>query len=152
MSSQDSKHDAADHAGDIDADDALTARRFGGDRFTVTMEQSAGSRAAPVVLSVTGELDFATIGQFHDVHAKALAVLADAPQRGLVVDLSRVDFLGSTALAALIAIHRELTLRGGWLRIVTGGGRRVRHPFEATRLDAVLPLYNTMSDALANEG
>ncbi len=65
----------------------------------------------------------------------------------LVVDLTRVSFLDSTALGAVVRAARELGSAGGELRIVLprGPARRI---FEITGLDAALPVSDDRAAAL----
>ncbi len=65
----------------------------------------------------------------------------------LVVDLTRVSFLDSTALGAVVRAARETGSAGGDLRIVlpSGPARRI---FEITGLDAALPVSDDRAAAL----
>ncbi len=78
-----------------------------------------------------------------------LAGLGDA--RDVVVDLSAVSFLDSTALGVVVRTVREIGERGGEVRLVlpVTTARRI---FELTMLDQVLPLAATREDALAELG
>ena len=66
----------------------------------------------------------------------------------VVADLDRVSFMDSTVLGLIVRASRELTEAGSRIRIVlpTGSARRI---FEITGLDAVLPVAETRSAALA---
>ena len=66
----------------------------------------------------------------------------------IVVDLSRVTFLDSTALGILVRAVREVGARGGELRIVLPEGT-ARRIFEITTLDRVLPVADSRAQALA---
>jgi anti-anti-sigma factor len=58
-----------------------------------------------VVIAVAGELDMLTAPQLDDAIHSALRKEPTA----LVVDLTRVDFLGSVAMNLLVGTHREIT-------------------------------------------
>jgi len=95
------------------------------------------------VLSVEGELDLASAPKLK----WALADVLDAGARQLVVDLSRVTFIDSTALGVLVGVHRSL---GSGMRM----GIACSHPdvlniFELTGLDATFDMFSTFDDALA---
>ncbi|TVT56295.1 STAS domain-containing protein [Amycolatopsis rhizosphaerae] len=95
------------------------------------------------VLEVSGELDMATAPQL----ARALDELRSSPDRVLLVDLAGVGFLGSSGLAVLVNLHRELE-PGRLLRIVAPS-RDAYRAFAVTGLAGELPLYRSYEDALA---
>ena len=66
----------------------------------------------------------------------------------IVVDLTAVTFLDSSALGALVGALRRLRERDGRLRIVTPASPAARI-FELTGLDAVLDLYPDREAALS---
>jgi anti-sigma B factor antagonist len=67
------------------------------------------------VVHLAGELDISTSPDLQD----ALADLTDRPRR-VVVDLSDLEFIDSTGLAALLGAHKALNEQGGTLEL--------RHP------------------------
>ncbi|WAL69423.1 STAS domain-containing protein [Amycolatopsis cynarae] len=95
------------------------------------------------VLEVSGELDMATAPQL----ARALDELRSSPDRVIMVDLAGVGFLGSSGLAVLVNLHRELE-PGRLLRIVAPS-RDAYRAFAVTGLAGELPLYRSYEDALA---
>jgi anti-sigma B factor antagonist len=68
--------------------------------------------------------------------------------RDVVVDLSEVSFLDSTALGIVVRTVREIGEQGRRTRLVLPEGT-ARRIFEITMLDQVLPLAETREDALA---
>lgn len=87
------------------------------------------SRPGRVVVEVVGEVDAYT--------APALDVClhSQARQRGLrvlVVDLSRVTFLGVAGVTVLAQAHRRCRMRGARLVLHTAGRRRVLRPLQLT--------------------
>jgi anti-sigma B factor antagonist len=66
----------------------------------------------------------------------------------VVVDLSAVSFLDSTALGIVVRTVRAIGERGGAVRLVLPE-TTARRIFEITMLDQVLPLAATREDALA---
>jgi anti-sigma B factor antagonist len=69
----------------------------------------------------------------------------------VVVDLSAVTFLDSSALGALVGTLRRLRERGGRLRIVSPHSPAARI-FEVTGLDAAFDLYSDRAAALTATG
>ncbi|MGY1763679.1 STAS domain-containing protein [Geodermatophilus sp. SYSU D00779] len=88
-----------------------------------------GGRPGRVVVEVIGEVDAYT--------APALDVClhSQARQRGvrvLVVDLSRVTFIGAAGVTVLAQADRRCRMRGARLVVRTGGRRRVLRPLQLT--------------------
>ena len=101
-----------------------------------------------VVLTVTGELDMLTTPRLRAAVSEALDEAAGTAL--VVVDLTKVSFLGSPGLAALVEAVSKARQRGGPLRIVVDNARPVVRPIELTGLDDVLALYDTVDEALAH--
>ena len=70
-----------------------------------------------------------------------------ADDRRLIVDLTGVSFMDSTALGLLVRMVREAPERGAEVRVVLprGAARRI---FEITTLDCVLPVCSSRAEAL----
>ena len=96
-----------------------------------------------IVIAVTGELDMLTAPQLDDAIHSALRQEPTA----LVVDLTRVKFLGSAAMNLLVGTHREITptTRFG----VVADGPDTSRPRKKIGLDSVIALYQTLGEALA---
>ena len=96
---------------------------------------TTSSRAGRVVVEVVGELDTYTTPLLEIcLHSRA----AQPGLRALVVDLSRVTFLGASAMAVLAEVSRRCGLRGARLVVLSGSRRAVRRPLELAGLaDAV---------------
>jgi anti-anti-sigma factor len=94
------------------------------------------------VVSAQGELDAYTAPDLSE------AFRQQDLQGSLVVDLSRVSFMDSTALGLLVRAVNELVENGGRARVVLPqtAARRI---FEITTLDRVLPVSASRADALA---
>ncbi len=105
---------------------------------------------APTVRVVTpsGEIDAHTAPQLRSTILDQLS----APEVSqLVIDLSRVSFLDSSALGVLVGTLKRMRERGGRLDIVLPSSH-ARRVFEITALDRVLSLHETLEDALASGG
>jgi len=98
-------------------------------------------RSATVV-TASGELDAFVAPDLE-------AALGDASgDPRIVLDLTAVSFMDSTALGLLVRAVRDVDARGGAIRVVLPGGTG-RRIFEITTLDRVLPVVGSRSDALA---
>lgn len=96
-----------------------------------------------LVMSVMGDLDVYTATRLKE------AIIGEA-QSGRVfiaLDLSGVEFLDSTGLAAMIGGMKRLRERGGTLVLVTPNPQ-IRRILEITDLSKILPWYDTMEEAV----
>lgn len=96
------------------------------------------------LVSVWGELDLYTAERLQSRIDEAGAVGADT----VLVDLSEVSFVDSTALAVLVQETKRLEGRGRTLVLVTNDPR-TRRVVEVTGLNRVLRTHATLQDALA---
>lgn len=72
----------------------------------------------------------------------------DGPDRTpIVVDLSRVEFIGSNALAVLVDVHERASAEGRTLAVVAAT-RVVRRPLQVIGLDTTLSVYDDLDHAL----
>ena len=95
------------------------------------------------LVSVSGELDLHTAGCL-----QARIEEADTVGAGTVlVDLSEICFIDSSALEVLVRESKRLESRGHSLVLVTNDPR-TRRILEVTGLDRVLRAYATLQDAL----
>jgi anti-sigma B factor antagonist len=107
------------------------------------MHRVAVERGGEVaVVAAGGEIDLYSAPELSD------ALSSVARDHRVVVDLTAVTFLDSTALGVVVAAVRELREHGGDARVVLpkGSARRI---FELTTLDQVLPLEEDRAQALA---
>jgi anti-sigma B factor antagonist len=103
----------------------------------------ATSIGETLVLEVFGDLDALTAPQLAEA---IMANLADQPA-ALIVDLSKVDFLGSAGMTALIGGHEAA---GSAQRFgVVADGPTGRH-MKIVGLDGILSTYPTLAAALAD--
>ena len=94
------------------------------------------------VLHVAGELDLATVAQF--------ATELERAQGLVVVVLSECTFIDSSALQALARAHRAVPEHGqnGTLLLVAPS-QPARRVLEIAALDRLVPMFDTLDDALA---
>ncbi|MFF6785168.1 anti-sigma factor antagonist [Streptomyces sp. NPDC012510] len=95
------------------------------------------------VLDLRGEIDYQSVG------ALTRALPPEDPTTGdrVVVDLSRVTFMDSSGVSALIAAHQATQSAQGWLRLAGAGGAVLR-TVRLVGLDAVVTCHPTLREAL----
>jgi len=98
-----------------------------------------------VVLTATGEIDVATGPQ---VRALLADHLAAEDVEAVVVDLSAVTFMGSTAVAVLVDANWEAGQRGKDLRLVVGRTRAVMRPLDAAGVAGLFTEFDDVGEAV----
>lgn len=96
------------------------------------------------IFDLQGSLDIAT-------SPTVRAALLDAAERGehkIIVDLSRLDFIDSTGLGALIGSQRRAKENNGEVRLVAREGQILRL-LRITGLLTVFGVYHTLENALS---
>ncbi len=97
------------------------------------------------IFELTGSLDIAT-------SPTVRAALTSASERGdhrLIVDLTRIEFLDSTGLGALIGAQRRAKEFGGDVRLIAKEGQILRL-LRITGLLRVFSVYPTLEDAVTD--
>jgi anti-sigma B factor antagonist len=112
------------------------------DEFHTTVASLSSTLA---LVSVSGELDLYTSERLQRAIGEATSVGADQ----VLVDLSGVGFIDSTALGVIVQETKRLEGRGQSLLLVTNDPRTLR-VFEVTGLDRVLRRHATLHDALGH--
>ena len=97
------------------------------------------------VLTLSGELDAYDAPALRTAFAEAAAGVGGG---AVVLDLTRVTFLDSTALGTIVGLLRRVREGGGELRVVlpTTAARRI---FEVTSLDRALDVWPDRDAALS---
>jgi anti-anti-sigma factor len=112
-------------------------RRVAELRFTMQ------THGASVVVSVQGELDITSSQRFDDRLAEAAAASDQ-----VILDMSAVDFMDTTALAVIVTHWRRQAEEGG-VFLLAGARYRYTKALWITGLADRLPMYDTVDDALA---
>ena len=98
------------------------------------------------VVAVEGDLDLASAPMLKRVLVERL----NAGSTRLVIDLSRVRFIDSTALGVLVGVHRKLG--AGERLALAGAPTAVRRVIEVSGLAATFQIFPTVEPALAYVG
>ena len=99
------------------------------------------------LVNVRGEVDIYTAPRLKEHWLE----LFEAGVHDLVVDLSAVTFIDSTALGILIGGVRRVNDHGGTMALVVAT-RPVERILKVTGLDQVFTIHETRDDALAGRG
>jgi anti-sigma B factor antagonist len=96
------------------------------------------------LVELSGEVDLYTAPRFKE----DLVGLIESGVEAIVIDLSRVTFIDSTALGVIIGGVKRLRERDGRL-VIVAGSRPVVRILDITGLDKVLTVFDTRDEALA---
>jgi anti-sigma B factor antagonist len=125
----------------VAADSADERTVVGSELLTVVTAVDSASGA--MVVTVVGEVDMVTA----PVLRERLDVLFRADRAPIVVDLSRVEFFGSTGLAVVVDAQHRAEAEGR-VFVLVAGTRVVQRPLEVSGLDAVLSVHEDLGQAL----
>jgi|1186.fasta_scaffold87268_2 anti-anti-sigma factor len=95
------------------------------------------------VIALTGELDVGTVDRFRTAVREAIQGRATA----VVADLTRLTFMDSSGLAAMLVALRDLSRAGSRL-LVACANPTVLRIFHVTRTDATFEICPTVEQAL----
>jgi anti-anti-sigma factor len=97
------------------------------------------------VIAIEGEADMSTAVRFNQSFFEA----ARSGLRGIVADLTEVDFIDSTMLNALIVGHRRMLRDRGRFAVVSPS-ENVRRVLDLTGLGQILAVFDDRDAALAH--
>jgi anti-anti-sigma factor len=117
-----------------------------GDGSTDTVSVSVG-RPEPglCILSITGELDVVAIPGLE----KPLQSLFDAWPEILIVDLERLEFLGTTGLTILLQLRERAGRAGTRMHVAGLANRVVARPLQITQTETMFSCHLTLREARA---
>ncbi len=110
------------------------------------METRTPEKDLPII-SLQGEVDVYTAPQLK----QQMIVLLEQGAREIIVDLTNVDYLDSTALGVLIGGLKRLREVDGNLALICPNAR-IRRVFEITGLDKIFDIYNSEDEARGAAG
>lgn len=94
------------------------------------------------IIRLTGLLDAFSEATFR----KVLGKLIDEAPANMILDLSKIDFVDSSGLGALVQLVKKAQTAGGILQIVSNP--RVTQTVKLVRLEKFLSLQNSVDAAL----
>ena len=98
-----------------------------------------------VSIALIGELDMADAPE---LRGKLRATVEDPSRPAFIVDLTDLEFIDSSGIAALLEAANALKERDGSELIVAGSGRQVKRLFAITQIDRALRLVESRDEAL----
>lgn len=108
------------------------------------MEIPREKQGNTVVLIVPWEkLDMSTTAEFKESMSQAVA-----GETEVVLDMGKVQFVDSSGLGTLLSLLRDVSSRGGDLKL-SQVQKRVRAMFELVRMHRILSFYDTTEEATA---
>lgn len=96
--------------------------------------------AVATLVRVAGEIDISSAPEFR----RLLTDASNGNSNNLIVSLENCRYFDSTGLAVLIGVRKSI---GDRLRIISPKGTACRRIFEITRLDDVLHVVASLSEA-----
>ncbi len=91
-----------------------------------------------------GELDVTNSMEFKN---KILDEIVSSGKTKIVIDMSSVGYMDSSALGTIISLFKNTRMNGGALALA-GLVDSVRRLFSITALDKVVPIYNSVDEAI----
>jgi anti-anti-sigma factor len=113
------------------------------DLVEVHIEQRRGDDV--VVARLTGELDIAGAASTGQRIAEAVPSSA----RGVVVDMSQLDFIDSSGISMLFELARRVGSRRQQLRVVAPAGKPVARVLDIVEFDRAAPVHADLDSAVA---
>ena len=98
-----------------------------------------------VIVTVTGEIDVFNAGRLVSLMEEQVPT----ESHGVVLDLTGVGFLDSTAIRKLFALTARLTERRQRVHVVTPDGSIVLRTLELVEFERAAPLHDSLEEALA---
>jgi anti-anti-sigma factor len=108
--------------------------------MTDLLVQAAPAQAPPTLVTVSGEIDLATVGELRR-HLQAL------PACSTVLDLSGVSLLSASGVTELLRLHDRLA-RADALLVLAAAPPLARRVLSVIELDRAMVLADTVEDSL----
>jgi anti-sigma B factor antagonist len=113
------------------------------DLVEVHIEQRAGDDV--VVARLNGELDISGA----ESAGRRIAEAVPSSARGVVVDMSQLDFIDSSGVSMLFGLARRVGSRRQELRVVAPAGRPVARVLDIVEFDRAAPVHADLDSAVA---
>jgi anti-anti-sigma factor len=111
--------------------------------LTVSLRGTREVQDTYQIFRLTGQLDAFSEPTFR----KLLSGHIGEGPANVILDLSKIDFLDSSGLGALVQLAKQSKNQAGSLQIVTNS--RVTQTIKLVRLEKFLPLHNNLEEAIA---
>ena len=98
-----------------------------------------------IVARLTGELDIAGA----EATGRRIAEAVPSSARGVVVDMTDLDFLDSSGVSMLFGLARRVGSRRQELRVVAPAGRPVARVLDIVEFDRAAPVHSDVDSAVA---
>jgi anti-anti-sigma factor len=99
-----------------------------------------------VVVRLTGELDISVA----EPAGQRIARSVPSSARGLVVDMTRLDFIDSSGVSMLFRLARRVGSHRQQLRVVAPAGRTVARVLEIVEFERAAPVHADVESAVAH--
>jgi anti-anti-sigma factor len=113
------------------------------DLVHVEIEQRDGDDV--VVARLTGELDIAGA----EATGRRIAEAVPSSARGVVVDMTELEFIDSSGVSMLFGLARRVGSRRQELRVVAPAGRPVARVLDIVEFDRAAPVHADVTSAIA---
>jgi len=113
------------------------------DLVHVEIEQRDASDV--VVARLTGELDIAGA----EATGRRIAEAVPSSARGVVVDMTELEFIDSSGVSMLFGLARRVGSRRQELRVVAPAGRPVARVLDIVEFDRAAPVHADVNSAIA---
>jgi anti-anti-sigma factor len=111
----------------------------------VQMEIEEREGAEVVVAHLTGELDISGA----DSTGRRIAEAVPSSARGVVVDMTDLEFIDSSGVSMLFALARRVSSRRQELRVVAPDGKPVARVLQIVEFDRAAPVHTDLDSAVA---
>lgn len=105
----------------------------------ITKETNNGT----TIFRIEGEVTGAISGELRKVFASVLA----GGEKQIIIDASRLEYIDSSGLAALIDFHVKLKRTGGKVSMCSLN-QNIESVFKLAKLNALIPVYPGLNEAL----
>lgn len=113
------------------------------DLVEVQIEQREGDDV--VVARLTGELDIAGA----EMVGQRIAEAVPSSARGVVVDMTELDFIDSSGVSMLFGLARRVSSRRQELRVVAPAGKPVARVLDIVEFGRAAPVHLDVDSAVA---
>ena len=102
-------------------------------------------------VTVVSFLDFSVLdrAQIDKIGDELVGLVEDQGRKKILINFESVDYLSSTVLGKLIALHKRVAANKGQLKLC-GIKPSIREVFEITKLDKVFDIYEDEDAGMAD--